>query len=134
MRELGSWKNEIKFGAPVATPSTADLIKKGFHLHFENLGGLELGLPTTKDGELAFKWLKVGKPELANDAMKMFSKAISNNSFRAELLSKLKLAEETLGDATKFWAKGSREAEMTTNSLNEVRNVITTIERNYVPK
>jgi len=133
LRELGSWRTEIGIGVPDVLGSSGDALTKGFHLHFHNLGGLELGL-SSENGQLVLKWLRRGNASLAKQGVKLFSRAIENNEFRARLISKLKGYEDALMDATKVLNSGSRDLKDAEKSLNEVRNVMTTITKNYGTK
>jgi RHS repeat-associated protein len=132
LRALENWKNEIKIGVSDALGVSGDLIKKGFHLHFNNLKGLELGLMVTDEGKLGLRML-YGESTLVKDGVKLFSRAMENPAFRIELIAKLKMSEEALTSATKLLKAGSREANMAANSLTEVQNVLKLV-TNYAKK
>ena len=113
---IQAWRNEISIGKLIATSGSKDLLKKGLHLHFEKLGGLELGLKI-EEGVLSLKWLNVGKMSDIKDAVKTFNKSMANPQFKATLNASVNSAIETLNDASKF-LKGS-DLENANKVMNE---------------
>ncbi len=122
---IQAWKQEVKIGNLIASSGSADMLKKGIHLHFKKLGGLELGL-TVKDGVLSLKWVNVGRS--AKDikkAVETFNKSMKNPSFKAVLNANVKAAIETLEDASKF-LKGSNldNAKKVLEEVKEIQKII----------
>ena len=121
---IQAWKNEIKIGNLIASSGSKDLLKKGLHLHFKKLSGLELGLKG-EEGALSLKWLNVGKVNDIKNAVNTFNKSMANPQFRATLNASVNSAIETVTDASKF-LKGSdlENASKVLSELKEIAKVI----------
>jgi hypothetical protein len=105
-KQLQDWKSAIKFGVLDATGISRDFVKKGFHLHFNELEGLELSVKfkaaekVGEEGSLVLGFIS-GNQDYVKNAIKTFNSAFANQKFRNQLLVKLKAAQETLTGATK---------------------------------
>lgn len=121
---IQAWKNEIKIGNLIASSGSKDLLKKGLHLHFKKLGGLELGLKV-EEGALSLKWLNVGKTADIKNAVNTFNKSMANPQFKATLNASVNSAIETVNDASKF-LKGTdlENANKVLIELKEVSKVL----------
>ena len=126
-KEITAWRNEIKLGLADATGISRDLLKKGFHIHFQNLGGLELSLQAAEEGEIGLGYIS-GPGKNVRDAIKVFNKALKNPNFRAALLVKLRASQEALEDATKILSNAN-EVKMAVDKAKEIKIIIKAISK-----
>jgi len=87
-KTLQSWRKHIRMGV-----NDDDLIKKGYHIHFDNIGkGLELGLKPGDDGKILLHIVGKKKGFTKLDVKKgvdLFNQAMNERSFQTDLLQKL---------------------------------------------
>ena len=93
-KKLKNWIDDIKFNVSDVSGVSADVLNKGFHIHFKNLKGIELGLKPG-NGDLLLTFIK-GGDELVGPAIKTFNGALKDRTFRKSLLVKLKETGEAL--------------------------------------
>jgi hypothetical protein len=109
---LQNWRKFIRMGV-----NDADVLNKGFHLHFED--GLELGLKTMADGKIGLQL--VGKKTFTllqvQNAVSVFNNAMRSDMFRKELLVRLVDTQKYLQQAFKS-SKNIQQAIDKSHELN----------------
>jgi RHS repeat-associated protein len=121
---LQNFQKFIRFGVT----GHPDVLKKGFHLHFDDIASqLELGLRPLDGGKIGF--IQVGKLSIgtANDIKKailVFNEAMQNTKFRSELLVRLKTAQEYLQKSFKF----TRDSQLAVDKAHELNYIIKAVE------
>jgi RHS repeat-associated protein len=124
-KALQSFEKYIRFGKE----GHPDLLKKGFHLHFDEIvNELEMALRPLEGGKIGL--IQVGKLSVgtANDIKKsveVFSKAMANPKFRAELLVRLIKTQQYVKEAFKF----TRDAQLAIDKAHELNFLIKAVQK-----
>jgi len=114
---LEAYKKQIRLGV-----MDEDVLVKGFHIHFDKIKGIELGLVPTQGGGIGLVQVgkKVGTAQEIKNAVKVFNQAMASSKFRSELLVRLKVQQESLQNAF----KGSKNAQQAINKAHEINYLI----------
>jgi hypothetical protein len=84
-KTLQKWRKHIRFGV-----NDNDLLNKGFHIHFDEIKGMELGLKPGKNNEILLHIVGKKKGFSALDLnTDLFNKAMNDRSFQTQLLQRL---------------------------------------------
>lgn len=119
---LEGYKKHIRLGV-----MDNDVLVKGFHIHFDNIKGIELGLVPTHGGGIGLIQVgkKVGTADDIRKSVSLFNQAMASNKFRAELLVRLKVQQESLQQVF----KGSRNAQQAVNKAHELNYLIKAVQK-----
>lgn len=93
---LEGYKKHIRLGV-----MDDDVLVKGFHIHFDNLKGIELGLVPMQGGGIGLMQVgkKVGTADDIKKTVTLFNQAMASSKFRSELLVRLRVQQESLQQA-----------------------------------
>ncbi|MGN6293130.1 MAG: LamG-like jellyroll fold domain-containing protein [Chitinophagaceae bacterium] len=119
---LEAYRKQIRLGV-----LDDDVLVKGFHVHFDKVKGIELGLVPTQGGGIGLIQVgkKIGTADDIKQTVTLFNRAMASSKFRSELLVRLKVQQEALQQAY----KGTRSAQQAIDKAHEINYLIKAVQK-----